>query len=76
MPESIVTSAFRRTTETYVSGATTLPQEYFISPDIFAEEEKKIFSSRWVLVGHQSQIAQPGDYFLSTIGGESLDCRS
>ena len=72
MPESIVTSAFRRTTETYVSGATTLPQEYFISPDIFAEEEKKIFSSRWVLVGHQSQIAQPGDYFLSTIGGESL----
>jgi len=72
MPESIVTSAFRRTTETYVSGATTLPQKYFISPDIFAEEEKKIFSSRWVLIGHQSQIAQPGDYFLSTIGGESL----
>jgi len=72
MPESIVTSAFRRTTETYVSGATTLPQEYFISPDIFAEEEKKIFSSRWVLAGHQSQIAQSGDYFLSTIGGESL----
>jgi glycine betaine catabolism A len=49
-----------------------LPQQYFISSDIFAEEEKKIFSSRWVLVGHQSQIAQPGDYFLSTIGGESL----
>jgi Rieske 2Fe-2S family protein len=56
--------AFRRTAEIFTSGAKTLPQRYFVSPQIFAEEQKKIFAGQWVLVGHQSQIAKPGDYFV------------
>jgi glycine betaine catabolism A len=55
---------FRKTAETSTSGAKTLPQRYFISPDVFAEEEEKIFSKQWLLVGHQSQIADAGDHFL------------
>jgi glycine betaine catabolism A len=63
---------FRKTAETFQTVAKTLLQRYFVSPQIFAEEQQKIFSRQWVLVGHQSQIAQAGDYFTAEIAGESL----
>lgn len=63
---------FRKTAETFAAGAKTLEQKYFVSPKIFAEEQAKIFSRQWVLVGHQSQIARAGDYFTAEIAGESL----
>jgi Rieske 2Fe-2S family protein len=50
----------------------TLSQRYFVSPEIFAAELHKIFAANWVLVGHQSQLAEPGDYFLAEVDGESL----
>jgi Rieske 2Fe-2S family protein len=65
-------SAFRKTTDTFTAGATTLPQRYFVSPEVFSEEQKKIFSKQWVMVGHQSQIAQRGDYLVRDVAGESL----
>src|SRR3984893_18082342 len=49
-----------------------LPQKYFVSPEIFSEEQEKIFSKQWLLVGHQSQLEKSGDFFLATIAGESL----
>src|SRR5947199_1156152 len=67
-----VAPSFRKTTETFAAGAKSLSQRYFISPEIFSEEQKKIFSRQWVLVGHLSQIAQAGDYFTAEIAGESL----
>ncbi len=70
--QTTVTPGFRRTTDSFTSGATTLPQRYFVSPEIFAEEEEKVFSAQWVLVGHQSQIAKAGDYFVQEVAGESL----
>ena len=65
-------SNFRKSVATFQPGAETLPQRYFVSPDIFAEELQKIFAANWVLVGHQSQLAEPGDYFLTDVAGESL----
>src|SRR5207245_2780002 len=65
-------TAFRKTAETFAAGAKTLTQQYFVSPEVFAEEQDRIFSKQWVLVGHQSQIAQPGDYFTADIAGESI----
>src|ERR1041384_290921 len=50
----------------------TLSQRYFVSPEIFAAELHKIFAANCVLVGHQSQLAEPGDYFLAEVDGESL----
>src|SRR5467141_1627764 len=50
----------------------TLPQKYFTSPEVFAEEQKKIFSKQWLLVGHQSQIPDAGDYVVQQVIGESL----
>jgi Rieske 2Fe-2S family protein len=64
--------AFRKTTETFTAGAKTLPQRYFISPEIFAKERALIFSTQWVCVGHQSEIAKPGDYFVAEVAGESV----
>jgi len=64
--------AFRKTAETFTSGAKTLPQRYFVSPDIFAKEQESIFSQQWILVGHQSQIAKAGDYFVQEVASESL----
>jgi Rieske 2Fe-2S family protein len=66
------TPAFRKTAATFQPGAKTLPQRYFVSPEIFGEELQKIFATNWVLVGHQSQLAEPGDYFLAEVDGESL----
>src|SRR5437868_15015803 len=65
-------TAFRKTAETFEAGAKTLPQQYFVSPEIFADEREKIFSKHWILAGHQSQIAQPGDYFVAEVAGESV----
>jgi Rieske 2Fe-2S family protein len=64
--------SFRKTTETSAAGAKTLAQRYFVSQEIFAQEQEKIFSKQWVLVGHQSQIAHTGDYLTAEVAGESL----
>jgi phenylpropionate dioxygenase-like ring-hydroxylating dioxygenase large terminal subunit len=69
---SNVAPAFRKTTETFRTGAKSLAQRYFVSPEIFAQEQRKIFSEQWILVGHQSQIPKGGDYFISEVAGESL----
>jgi Rieske 2Fe-2S family protein len=66
------TTAFPENAGTFTPGAKTLPQRYFVSPKIFEEEQEKIFSAQWVLVGHQSQIAKAGDYFVQEVAGESV----
>jgi Rieske 2Fe-2S family protein len=65
-------SIFRKTADSFEPGAKSLPRRYFISPEVFAQEQEKIFSRQWVLVGHQNAIAQPGDYFISEVANESL----
>src|SRR5205085_5188363 len=66
------TTEFRKTAETLSAGAKTLAQEYFVSPEIFSEERNRIFAKNWVLVGHQSQLANSGDYFVAVVAGEGL----
>ncbi|MGC2352688.1 MAG: aromatic ring-hydroxylating dioxygenase subunit alpha [Candidatus Udaeobacter sp.] len=65
-------TAFRKTAETFAAGAKTLAQQYFVSPEVFAEEQDRIFSKQWVLAGHQSQLAEAGDYFVAEVAGDSL----
>ena len=64
--------AFRKTEETFTASAKTLPQRYLVSPEIFAQEQQRIFSARWLCVGHQSQLAKSGDYLVPEVAGESL----
>jgi len=64
--------AFRRTEQIPSAGAKSLPQKYFISQEVFAREQAEIFSKQWLLVGHQSQIPDAGDYIVQQVIGESL----
>src|SRR5882724_1592625 len=64
--------AFRRTEQIPSPGAKSLPQKYFVSPEVFAKEQAEIFSKEWLLVGHQSQIPNAGDYIVQQVIGESL----
>jgi Rieske 2Fe-2S family protein len=41
-----------------------MSQEYFVSPEIFVDEQRKIFANEWLLAGHQSQIPNAGDYIV------------
>src|SRR4030095_3264589 len=70
--ETKATSAFRKTVETFTSGAKTLSQNYLISEEVFAKERERIFSTQWLCVGHQSQLAKAGDYLVQEVMGESL----
>jgi Rieske 2Fe-2S family protein len=54
------------------SVATTLAQKYLISDEVFVKEAAHIFSRQWLCVGHQSEIAAPGSYFLAELAGESV----
>jgi Rieske 2Fe-2S family protein len=61
-----------KTGETFSSNATTLPRRFFVSPELFAEEQEKIFAHQWILVGRTQDLAAPGDFFLAEISGESI----
>src|ERR1700741_311417 len=65
-------SAFRRAADVAPETAKSMAQKYFVSPAIFADEQKRIFSKNWLLVGHQNQLANAGDYIVQRVIGESL----
>jgi phenylpropionate dioxygenase-like ring-hydroxylating dioxygenase large terminal subunit len=64
--------ALEKPMEPFAAGAKSLPQKYFVSPDIFTKEQAEIFSKEWLLVGHQSQIPNAGDYIVQRVNRESL----
>ena len=72
LSQTIATRTFRKTADTFAAGAKTLEQKYFVSPEVFAEEQEKIFSKQWVLVGHQGELAKAGDYLVAEVASESL----
>jgi Rieske 2Fe-2S family protein len=53
-------------------GQHTLAREYFTSDEIFRSERERIFFRSWLLVGHASQLEQPGSYFLFELDRESV----
>ncbi|MBV9647637.1 MAG: aromatic ring-hydroxylating dioxygenase subunit alpha [Candidatus Eremiobacteraeota bacterium] len=52
--------------------AKTLEGRWYVSPEVFEEEQRRIFARDWICVGHESRLEQPGDYFLVNLCGESL----
>ncbi|HEX3881431.1 MAG TPA: aromatic ring-hydroxylating dioxygenase subunit alpha [Stellaceae bacterium] len=49
-----------------------ISREIFVNADIYAEEQERVFARAWLHVGHESQIPKPGDYFVSSMGEESV----
>ncbi|MGC5033520.1 aromatic ring-hydroxylating oxygenase subunit alpha [Micromonospora sp. DT229] len=52
--------------------AISLPPRMFTSPGIYEREREQIFGRSWILVGHVSQLAAPGDYLALDIAGEPV----
>jgi len=51
---------------------TSLAQPFYTDPRIFARDLERVFARQWVFAGHVSRLRQPGDYFLFSIGNESI----
>ena len=50
----------------------SLPGPFYSDTGIYRLDTDRVFSKLWMLVGHVSQIPEPGDYFLAEIAGESI----
>jgi phenylpropionate dioxygenase-like ring-hydroxylating dioxygenase large terminal subunit len=49
-----------------------ISREIFVNETIYRQEQEQVFTRAWLFVGHESQIPQPGDYFNSCMGEESV----
>jgi choline monooxygenase len=55
-----------------IERAWTLPAPLYIDPRVAADENDRIFSRTWQVVGHHDQVANAGDYFTTELVGEPL----
>lgn len=52
--------------------AETLPPACYTDPGFYEFEKEALFAHEWLCVGRESWVAQPGDYFTTTIVGEPI----
>jgi phenylpropionate dioxygenase-like ring-hydroxylating dioxygenase large terminal subunit len=50
----------------------TISREIFVSDEVYKKELETVFMRAWLFVGHESQIPNPGDFFSSRMGEESV----
>ncbi|HJU69210.1 MAG TPA: aromatic ring-hydroxylating dioxygenase subunit alpha [Gemmatimonadaceae bacterium] len=65
-------ATFLRTVESFVQGARTMPQRYYIGDDVFALEQDRIFARSWLCVGRADELPAPGAYKLQAIGADNV----
>ena len=41
-------------------------------PEVFALERERLWGRGWLYLGHASELAEPGDYRVRTVGGRPL----
>ena len=51
---------------------TEVHRDVYIDDEVFALEMEHLFANTWIYVGHDSQVAKPGDYFGTTIGTQPV----
>ena len=44
----------------------------FVDDQIFNDEQEAVFTRAWLFVAHETQIPNPGDFFVSRMGTESV----
>jgi glycine betaine catabolism A len=64
--------SFKTAAEIGTGGAKTLERRYFVSNEVFADEQDRIFRRHWICAGRAELIPEGGDYFLRSFGGESV----
>src|SRR5437879_7221325 len=71
-PNLVTTSNDSAQVQANIARAWTLPASLYYDPSVFASEKEKIFARTWQVVGHQSQVSKPGDFFTTELVGEPL----
>ncbi|QYX57527.1 aromatic ring-hydroxylating dioxygenase subunit alpha [Roseovarius sp. SCSIO 43702] len=49
-----------------------LPREFYSDPDVYEADIRDYWNHHWIWVGHVSQVAEPGAFFLFDYGPESI----
>ena len=47
-------------------------RDFYVSPEVFELEMERIFGRAWLIVGHDSQVPDPGDYVTLTVAGQPV----
>ena len=50
----------------------TIGREIFVDQDIYQQELERVFARTWLYIGHESQVPNPNDFFISRMGEESV----
>ncbi|AVV47746.1 2Fe-2S ferredoxin [Streptomyces sp. P3] len=50
----------------------TLPGEYYTDPEVFAQEQERVFETMWFCVTRASELAKPGAFRTYQVGRESV----
>src|SRR5690606_11542608 len=51
---------------------TTIPYNLYVNPETLEMEKKEIFYKDWIMVGHESQVKNIGEFFTFDLVGEPL----
>ncbi|HET7219372.1 MAG TPA: aromatic ring-hydroxylating dioxygenase subunit alpha [Vicinamibacterales bacterium] len=54
------------------AGAQTLPARYYVDQACFAHEMDALFRTMWVCAGRAEEVAQPGQFVLRDLAGDSI----
>ena len=50
----------------------TASREIFVNSDVYRQEQEQVFARAWLFVGHESQVPNPDDFYVSRMGEDSV----
>ncbi len=49
----------------------SLEQRFYVDPEVYQLEIDEIVMRNWILAGHESELAEPGDFKVINVANES-----